>query len=111
MVNKKHGPFTKEDEASFEVFASYCGLALHHAKVCDRAAPAAILCYPTEINEEFLQYPWYVDNFQLYDKIRKSEQKHKVALEMLSYHNTCKEDEVEVLKRTPFPSQMIDIDK
>lgn len=31
---------------------------------------------------------------KLYDKIRRSEQKYKVALEVLSYHNTCTEDEV-----------------
>ncbi|XP_050315784.1 probable 3',5'-cyclic phosphodiesterase pde-5 isoform X2 [Anthonomus grandis grandis] len=61
MVNKQSGFFTKEDEAGFETFAVYCGLALHHAK--------------------------------LYDKIKKSEQKYKVALEVLSYHNTCTEEE------------------
>lgn len=33
MVNKLHGTFTKMDEESFETFAVYCGLALHHAKV------------------------------------------------------------------------------
>lgn len=31
---------------------------------------------------------------KLYDKIRRSEQKYKVALEVLSYHNTCSENEV-----------------
>lgn len=31
---------------------------------------------------------------KLYDKIRKSEQKYKVALEVLSYHSTCTEEEV-----------------
>lgn len=50
MVNKHSGFFTKDDEAAFETFAVYCGLALHHAK--------------------------------LYDKIKKSEQKYKVALEV-----------------------------
>lgn len=35
---------------------------------------------------------------KLYDKIRKSEQKYKVALEVLSYHNTSTEDEVEYTK-------------
>ncbi|KAB0792388.1 hypothetical protein PPYR_14347 [Photinus pyralis] len=62
MVNKHSGYFTKEDEEAFEMFAVYCGLALHHAK--------------------------------LYDKIRRSEQKHRVALEVLSYHNTCTEEEL-----------------
>ena len=33
MVNKLSGTFTKSDEESFETFAIYCGLALHHAKV------------------------------------------------------------------------------
>ncbi len=33
MVNKLNGTFTKADEESFETFAIYCGLALHHAKV------------------------------------------------------------------------------
>lgn len=33
MVNKLDGTFTKSDEESFEAFATYCGLALHHAKV------------------------------------------------------------------------------
>lgn len=63
MVNKHSGYFTKEDEEAFEMFAVYCGLALHHAK--------------------------------LYDKIRRSEQKYRVALEVLSYHNTCTLNEVD----------------
>lgn len=63
MINKKTGFFSKEDEEAFEMFAVYCGLALHHAK--------------------------------LYDKIRRSEQKYRVALEVLSYHNTCTPAEVE----------------
>lgn len=63
MVNKHSGNFTKEDEEAFEMFAVYCGLALHHAK--------------------------------LYDKIRRSAQKYRVALEVLSYHNTCTEEEVQ----------------
>lgn len=62
MVNKHSGYFTKEDEEAFEMFAVYCGLALHHAK--------------------------------LYDKIRRSAQKYRVAIEVLSYHNTCNDDEV-----------------
>lgn len=44
------------------MFAVYCGLALHHAK--------------------------------LFDKIKRSEQKYKVALEVLSYHSTCSDEEV-----------------
>ena len=56
MVNKRHGlSFTAQDEESFEHFAVYCGLALHHAK--------------------------------LYDRIQVSEQKYRVAIDVLSYHN------------------------
>jgi len=78
MVNKHSGYFTKEDEEAFEMFAVYCGLALHHAK--------------------------------LYDKIRRSEQKYRVALEVLSYHNTCTEDEVNKCLRSGIPSMVPDID-
>ena len=53
----------QEDEEAFEMFAVYCGLALHHAK--------------------------------LYDKIRRSEQKYKVSLEVLSYHNSSSANEVD----------------
>lgn len=76
MVNKKSGVFTASDEKSFQTFAIYCGLALHHAK--------------------------------LYDKIRRSEQKHRVALEVLSYHSKCSERELtstqEMPVQEPFPS-------
>ncbi|GAB6030907.1 hypothetical protein CHUAL_007736 [Chamberlinius hualienensis] len=78
MVNKQYGSFTKADEESFEVFASYCGLALHHAK--------------------------------LYDKIRRSEQKYKVALEMLSYHNTSTTQELDTICETPFPDNTLGVD-
>ena len=67
MVNKHHGTFTAEDEESFELFAVYCGLALHHAK--------------------------------LYDRIRVSEQKYRVTLEVLSYHNCCTDGEFTALKQ------------
>lgn len=33
MVNKTTGSFNKADEEAFATFATYCGLALHHAKV------------------------------------------------------------------------------
>ena len=64
----------QEDEEAFEMFAVYCGLALHHAK--------------------------------LYDKIARSEQKYRVALEVLSYHNTCSEVEVIKAKEDPIPEQI-----
>lgn len=69
MINKHKGHFCKEDEEAFEMFAVYCGLALHHSKV--------------------------------YDKIRRSEQKYRVALEVLSYHNTCTRQEVERCLKDP----------
>eukprot|EP01135_Chromosphaera_perkinsii_P011014 Nk52_evm48s2309 gene=Nk52_evmTU48s2309 len=37
---------------------------------------------------------------KLYDEIQKSEQRHKVALEILAYHSTCREDELEDFKKT-----------
>lgn len=67
MVNKHHGTFTAEDEESFELFAVYCGLALHHTK--------------------------------LYDRIRVSEQKYRVTLEVLSYHNCCTESEFNAIQQ------------
>lgn len=78
MVNKHSGYFTKDDERAFEMFAVYCGLALHHAK--------------------------------LYDKIRRSEQKYRVALEVLSYHNTCSEEEFQEALKDGIPKDPIDID-
>ncbi|ROT67948.1 putative 3',5'-cyclic phosphodiesterase pde-5 [Penaeus vannamei] len=78
MVNKNGGIFSKEDEESFEMFAVYCGLALHHAK--------------------------------LYDKIRRSEQKYKVALEMMSYHSCCGEDELSKLSKEEVPNHMAGVD-
>lgn len=41
---------------------------------------------------------------QLYDKIRKSEQKYKVALEVLSYHNQCGEEEFSRQISLPMPA-------
>ncbi|GJQ77896.1 hypothetical protein Trydic_g16148 [Trypoxylus dichotomus] len=78
MVNKHTGCFNKEDEEAFEMFAVYCGLALHHAK--------------------------------LYDKIRRSEQKYRVALEVLSYHNSCTEEEFQFALKDGIPDQVISID-
>ncbi|XP_076440907.1 putative 3',5'-cyclic phosphodiesterase pde-5 isoform X2 [Babylonia areolata] len=74
MVNKKSGTFTRNDEESFETFAVYCGLALHHAK--------------------------------LYDKIRRSEQKYRVALEVLSYHSQATEEELNHLRALPIPQHI-----
>lgn len=52
-------------------------------------------------------------NAKLYDKIRRSDQKYKVALEVLSYHNTPSLDEVEeiVAEGTPPPKPVEDISR
>ncbi|XP_020627425.1 cAMP and cAMP-inhibited cGMP 3',5'-cyclic phosphodiesterase 10A-like [Orbicella faveolata] len=34
MVNSRRGFFSNEDASSFELFAGYCGLALHYSQVC-----------------------------------------------------------------------------
>ncbi|CAH2035586.1 unnamed protein product, partial [Iphiclides podalirius] len=66
MVNKRnHDNFDHEDEVAFEIFSTFFGLALHHAR--------------------------------LYDRIMRKEQKYRVALEVLSYHNTCRENEVQAI--------------
>jgi cAMP and cAMP-inhibited cGMP 3',5'-cyclic phosphodiesterase 10 len=41
---------------------------------------------------------------KLYDRIRRSEQKYRVALEVLSYHNSAKDDELEQLKVKGIPT-------
>lgn len=66
MVNKRNDDnFDHDDEVSFEIFSTFFGLALHHAR--------------------------------LYDRIMRKEQKYRVALEVLSYHNTCRENEVQAM--------------
>ncbi|KAL9969158.1 hypothetical protein ACROYT_G021335 [Oculina patagonica] len=54
MVNSRRGFFSNEDARSFELFAGYCGLALHYS--------------------------------QMYGQLFKAQQKHQVALEVLTYH-------------------------
>ena len=39
--------------------------------------------------------------YKLYEKIRRSEQKYKVALEMLTYHAQAPEDEVSRIRDMP----------
>ncbi|KHN74347.1 putative 3',5'-cyclic phosphodiesterase pde-5 [Toxocara canis] len=78
MVNKNDGSFTKQDECSFETFAVYCGLALHHAK--------------------------------LYDRIKRSEQKYRVALEVLAYHSVCNKDEVTKLKNVKLRERIVELE-
>ena len=41
---------------------------------------------------------------KLYDKIRRSEQKYKVALEVLSYHNAASCEEVEMICKEERPT-------
>lgn len=53
----------------------------------------------------FLSLLW----FQLYDKIRRSEQKYRVAVEVLSYHSQCNDEEYLVTKQVPIPSDIPDI--
>uniref|UniRef100_A0A5S6PHW1 Phosphodiesterase n=1 Tax=Brugia malayi TaxID=6279 RepID=A0A5S6PHW1_BRUMA len=79
MINKTDGPFTKRDQNSFETFAVYCGLALHHAK--------------------------------LYNQIRRSEQKYRVALEVLAYHSVCNKEEVKKLKSVKIDDEIKELDK
>lgn len=43
---------------------------------------------------------------QLYDKVRRSEQKYRVALEVLSYHSQCTEQELNALKAEPIPDNI-----
>lgn len=43
---------------------------------------------------------------QLYDKIRRSEQKYRVALEVLSYHSQCTEEELNSLRALPMPEHI-----
>ncbi|XP_025109858.1 probable 3',5'-cyclic phosphodiesterase pde-5 isoform X2 [Pomacea canaliculata] len=43
---------------------------------------------------------------KLYDKVRRSEQKYRVALEVLSYHSQCTEQELNALKAEPIPDNI-----
>ncbi|GFV46474.1 probable 3',5'-cyclic phosphodiesterase pde-5 [Trichonephila clavipes] len=57
--------------------------------------------------EDFATFAIYcglaLHHAKLYDKIRRSEQKHKLALEILSYHNTCSEEEIGAIKAINLP--------
>lgn len=63
MVNSRRGFFSNEDASSFELFAGYCGLALHYS--------------------------------QMYGQLFKVQQKHQVALEVLTYHCSVTEKETQ----------------
>lgn len=64
MVNSKRGFFSNEDARAFELFAGYCGLALHYS--------------------------------QMYGQLFRGQQKHQVALEVLTYHCCVSEKETEL---------------
>ncbi|XP_048577494.1 cAMP and cAMP-inhibited cGMP 3',5'-cyclic phosphodiesterase 10A isoform X2 [Nematostella vectensis] len=63
MVNSHNGFFSPNDMQSFEMFAGYCGLALHYSK--------------------------------MYNSLFCAQQKHQVALEVISYHCCASEKETE----------------
>ncbi|XP_039287265.1 probable 3',5'-cyclic phosphodiesterase pde-5 [Nilaparvata lugens] len=48
---------------------------------------------------------------KLYDKIRRSEQKYRVAMEILGYHNTCNESEFKKFKDKQLPDHIPGIDE
>lgn len=90
MVNKHSGVFTKIDEESFETFANYCGLALHHAKLYDKIRRS---------EQVSLKINFYI--------IFK---KYKVALEVLAYHSVCNRDEVNKLKKLEIRDEIPELD-
>ena len=46
---------------------------------------------------------------QLYEKIRRSEQKYRVALEVLSYHSQSSDDEFQNVKDIGVPDKIVNI--
>lgn len=71
-------------------------------------------CFTKEDEEAFEVFAVYsglaLHHAKLYDRIRRSEQKYRVALEVLSYHNTAKDDELEQLKAKGIPTVIPDIE-
>lgn len=47
---------------------------------------------------------------KLYDKIRRSEKKYRVALEVLSYHNTCTNEELEKCEKMGIPNTISNLE-
>ena len=47
-----------------------------------------------------------VQNAQLYEKIRRSEQKYRVALEVLSYHSKAADEEVDKMNNMKLPDHI-----
>lgn len=97
MVNKTNGHFTKSDEESFETFAVYCGLGRDHLTFVPRSSQRVFLLA--------------LHHASLYDRIRRSEQKCKVALEVLSYHASCTDEEYERMKTYTLPDNIPHIDR
>ena len=54
-----------------------------------------------------LHFPVFTS--QLYDKIRRSEQKYKVAIEVLSYHSKAPDDEIGQYKKISIPKEIPDL--
>ncbi|ESP05492.1 hypothetical protein LOTGIDRAFT_228057 [Lottia gigantea] len=46
---------------------------------------------------------------KLYEKIRRSEQKYRVAIEVLSYHNQCTEEELRQLRELNCPGKLTEV--
>ena len=68
-----------------------------------------VLLTPCQQDEEsFKTFAVYcglaLHHAKLYDKIRRSEQKYKVALEVLSYHNAASCEEVEMICNDDMPT-------
>ncbi|XP_063700133.1 probable 3',5'-cyclic phosphodiesterase pde-5 isoform X2 [Culicoides brevitarsis] len=70
--------------------------------------------FTTEDEEAFETFAVYcglaLHHAKLFDKIKKSEHKYKVALEVLSYHNSCTEDEVNRCMEMDIQKAVDDID-
>lgn len=70
--------------------------------------------FTTEDEEAFETFAVYcglaLHHAKLFDKIKKSEHKYKVALEVLSYHNSCTEDEVNRCMEMDIKKAVDDID-
>ncbi|KAI1724743.1 3'5'-cyclic nucleotide phosphodiesterase domain-containing protein [Ditylenchus destructor] len=69
----------------------------------------------TQIDEEaFETFANYcglaLHHAKLYDKIRRSEQKYRVSLEVLAYHSVCNRDEVNKLKKVQLRDKIPELD-
>lgn len=75
----------------------------------------AFHCVRQEDEEAFETFAVYcglaLHHAKLYDKIRRSEQKYRVALDVLSYHNTCLDEEVQDLLDRGVPDTLPQVDQ